>query len=140
MSGHEYQTAAYVAGVLSSCGVQVREGVGKTGVIGELGDRQQPRVAIRTDMDALPIEERTGLPFASRNPGVMHACGHDVHTTLGLGTAMVLSRFMDELPGAVRFLFQPAEEIAQGAHWMVADGAMEEVDAIFWGSCVSQHS
>ncbi|TVR07028.1 MAG: amidohydrolase [Phormidium sp. GEM2.Bin31] len=131
LSGHEYQTAAYVAGVLSSCGVQVREGVGKTGVIGELGTHQQPRVAIRTDMDALPIEERTGLPFASRNPGVMHACGHDVHTTLGLGTAMVLSRFMDELPGAVRFLFQPAEEIAQGAHWMVADGAMEEVDAIF---------
>jgi amidohydrolase len=133
LSGQEYQTAAYVAGVLSSCGLQVRESVGKTGVIGELpvhgSDRR--RLAIRTDMDALPIQEQTTLEFASRQAGVMHACGHDVHTTVGLGTAMVLSQLAEELPGRVRFLFQPAEEIAQGAHWMVADGAMDEVDAIF---------
>lgn len=136
LSGQEYQTAAYVAGVLSSCGVQVREGVGKTGVLGDLPGTSRTRVAIRTDMDALPIHERTALPFASRNPGVMHACGHDVHTTLGLGAAMVLSQLVEELPGgelpgAVRFLFQPAEEIAQGAAWMVQDGAMDEVDAVF---------
>ncbi|WP_017660961.1 M20 family metallopeptidase [Baaleninema simplex] len=133
LSGQEYQTAAYVAGVLSSCGLQVREGVGKTGVVGELAGQNSDRrrIAIRTDMDALPIHERTDLSFASRNTGIMHACGHDVHTTLGLGTAMVLSQLASELPGSVRFLFQPAEEIAQGAGWMVADGAMEGVDSVF---------
>lgn len=131
LSGQEVQTAAYVAGVLSSCGLHVREGVAKTGVIGELGDGNgSPRLAVRTDMDALPIVERTDLEFASKNPGVMHACGHDVHTTIGLGTAMVLSQ-LPEVPGNVRFLFQPAEEIAHGASWMVADGAMEDVEAIF---------
>ena len=133
LSGEEYQTSAYVAGVLSSCGLHVTESVGKTGVIGELsGNETDPRtLAIRTDMDALPIQEITNLEFASRNPGVMHACGHDVHTTLGLGTAMILSQLPEALPGNMRFLFQPAEEIAKGARWMVDDGAMAGVDAIF---------
>ncbi|MBF2066296.1 MAG: amidohydrolase [Calothrix sp. C42_A2020_038] len=132
LSGAEYQTAAFVAGVLSSSGLHVQEGVGKTGVVGELnGTGSDNRIlAIRTDMDALPIQERTGLDFASRTSGVMHACGHDVHTTVGLGTAMVLSQLAEELPGKVRFLFQPAEEIAQGASWMVKDGAMSDVSAI----------
>lgn len=131
LSGQEYQTAAFVAGVLSSSGLHVQEGVGKTGVIGELkGSGKDDRLlAIRTDMDALPINERTGLEFASRTQGMMHACGHDVHTTVGLGTAMLLSQ-MAELPGQVRFLFQPAEETAQGANWMVNDGAMKNVSAI----------
>src|ERR687885_216784 len=118
LSGQEHQTAAYVAGVLSSCGIVVQESVGKTGVIGELvGGTDDRLVAIRTDMDALPITEGTNLQFASRKPGIMHACGHDVHTTVGLGTAMVLS--------------QLAEEIAQGASWMVRDGVMNDVSAIF---------
>ncbi len=132
LSGQEYQTSAYVAGVLSSCGLQVQEGIGKTGVIGELKGqaRDARRLAIRTDMDALPIQEMTQLEFASRKPGIMHACGHDVHTTLGLGTAMVLAQLRDHLPGNTRFLFQPAEEIAQGASWMIADGAMEGVSDI----------
>jgi len=78
----------------------------------------------------LPIVERTGLDYASRLPGIMHACGHDVHTTVGLGTAMVLSQLGEVFPGNLRFLFQPAEEIAQGAAWMVADGAMDKVSAI----------
>ena len=132
LSGQEYQTAAFVAGVLSSSGLHVQEGVGKTGVIGELqGTGESNRIlAIRTDMDALPIQERTGLDFTSRASGVMHACGHDVHTTVGLGTAMILSQLAEELPGKVRFLFQPAEEIAQGASWMVKDGAMNDVTAI----------
>jgi amidohydrolase len=132
LSGQEHQTAAYVAGVLSSCGIAIQQGVGKTGLIGELVGLTDDRlVAIRTDMDALPIQERTRLEFASREQGVMHACGHDVHTTVGLGTAMVLSKLGEVLPGNVRFLFQPAEEIAQGASWMVQDGAMNEVSAIF---------
>jgi amidohydrolase len=132
LSGQEYQTSAFVAGVLSSSGLHVQECVGKTGVIGELqGTKQNDRVlAIRTDMDALPIQERSGLDYASRTEGVMHACGHDVHTTVGLGTAMVLSQVATELGGNVRFLFQPAEEIAQGASWMVKDGAMDNVSAI----------
>ncbi|MDX2100434.1 MAG: M20 family metallopeptidase [Leptolyngbyaceae cyanobacterium bins.59] len=131
LSGQEYQTAAYVAGVLSSCGLRVQEAVGRVGVVGELMGQTDGLVAVRTDMDALPIEERTGLEFASRQLGVMHACGHDVHTTVGLGTAMVLSQLGEPLWGTVRFLFQPAEEIAQGAAWMVQDKAMERVKAIF---------
>ncbi|MBW4551413.1 MAG: amidohydrolase [Aphanocapsa sp. GSE-SYN-MK-11-07L] len=132
LSGQEQQTSAYVAGVLSSSGLQVQQQVGKLGVVGELpGQGSDPRLlAIRTDMDALPIQELTGLEFASKQPGVMHACGHDVHTTVGLGTAMILADLAKELPGNVRFLFQPAEEIAQGARWMVDDGVMERVSAI----------
>jgi amidohydrolase len=133
LSGQEYQTAAYVAGVLSSCGLHVQEAVGKTGVIGELAGNDTDRriLAIRTDMDALPIDENTHFDYASRKPGIMHACGHDVHATVGLGTAMVLSRLNESLPGKIRFLFQPAEEIAQGAGWMVKDGAMNDISAIF---------
>ncbi|MEG4330244.1 M20 family metallopeptidase, partial [Microcoleus sp. herbarium5] len=132
LSGQEYQTAAYVAGVLASSGVRAIEGIGKTGVLGELkGKSSESRwLAIRTDMDALPIQERTNLEFASRNEGVMHACGHDIHTTVGLGAAMILSQLEEKLPGHVRFLFQPAEEIAQGAQWMIKDGAMQDVDGI----------
>lgn len=132
LSGQEYQTAAYVAGVLSSSGLHVQEAIGKTGILGELkGTGANPRLlAIRTDMDALPIQEKTDLAFASRQPGIMHACGHDIHTTLGLGTAMVLAQLSQPLPGDVRFLFQPAEEIAQGASWMIQDGAMKGVSAI----------
>ena len=133
LSGQEYQTAAYVAGVLSSCGLQVEEAIGKTGVVGQLpGQGIDHRVlAIRADMDALPIQERTPIEFASRKPGIMHACGHDVHTTIGLGAAMVLAQLEERLPGDLRFIFQPAEEIAQGASWMVQDGAMRDVNAIF---------
>lgn len=132
LSGCEYQTSAYVAGVLSSCGLHVQESIGKTGLIGELKGAKETGewLAIRTDMDALPIQERTELDFASRKSGVMHACGHDVHTTVGLGTAMVLSQLAEPLKGHVRFLFQPAEEIAQGASWMIKDGAMQNVKAI----------
>jgi len=133
LSGQEYQTAAYVAGVLSSCGLHVQELVGKTGVVGEMaGTGADHRLlAIRADMDGLPIQERTGLEFASHQPGIMHACGHDVHTTVALGTAMVLSQLGEPLPGKIRFLFQPAEETAQGAGWMIKDGVMKGVNAIF---------
>ena len=133
LSGQEYQTAAYVSGVLSSCGLQVQEAVGKTGVVGNLygNGTNGNLLAIRTDMDALPIQEITNLEFASRKAGIMHACGHDLHTTVGLGTAMILSQLGESLPGNVRFLFQPAEEIAQGANWMVRDGVMQDVKAIF---------
>jgi amidohydrolase len=128
LSGQEHQTSAYVAGVLSSLGLQVKEGIGGTGLVADLPGKSDRLLGIRTDMDALPIAEQTNLDFASQNSGVMHACGHDLHTTLGLGTAMVLSQL--ELPGSVRFIFQPAEEIAQGASWMVAGDVMAGVERI----------
>ncbi|MEM9006019.1 MAG: M20 family metallopeptidase [Cyanobacteria bacterium P01_F01_bin.86] len=132
LSGQEYQTAAYVAGVLSSCGLKTQELIGKTGVIADLpgNGQHQDILALRTDMDALPIVEKVALDFASQKLGVMHACGHDVHTTVGLGTAMVLSELEHSLPGPLRFIFQPAEETAQGARWMVADNVMAGVKAI----------
>ncbi len=133
LSLHEQKTASYVAGVLSSCGISVKQNIGKTGVIGELkGNNTDQRIlAIRTDMDALPIHEKTNLPYSSQKPGIMHACGHDIHTTIGLGTAMILSQIDEKLPGDIRFLFQPAEEIAKGANLMIKDGAMQNVNAIF---------
>ena len=133
LSGQERQTAAYIAGVLSSCGLDVREEVGRTGVIGELpGDgRDRRTLALRVDMDALPISEAVEVPFRSHNPGVMHACGHDLHSTLGLGVAMVLTHLDASLPGTLRLLFQPAEETTEGARWLVEAGAMAGVSAIF---------
>ena len=132
LSGHEQQTAAYVAGVLYSLGLKVEESVGRTGLVADLpGQGQDDRIlAIRTDMDGLPILEQTGLPFASKYPGIMHACGHDIHATVGLGVAMVLSKLGVLLPGTVRFLFQPAEEITQGARWMIEAGAITGVSHI----------
>ena len=131
LSGHEQQTAALVAGELRRWGWEVREGVGRTGVTAELGPREGPLVALRTDMDALPIEERTGLSYASCQQGLMHACGHDIHTTIGLGVARLLASRAEALPCRVRLLFQPAEETAQGARWMREAGAMDGVEALF---------
>ncbi len=137
LSGQEYQTAAYISGVLSSCGFQVQEMVGKTGVVAELKGETPPNqdvLAIRADMDALPIVEKTDLPFVSKSPGIMHACGHDAHTAVGLGTAMVLAELVNDseqpFPSTTRFLFQPAEETSQGAKWMIEDGVMQDVAAI----------
>jgi amidohydrolase len=131
LSGNEHQTAALVAGELRKLGWRVQEGVGRTGVLAELGPGSGPVVALRVDMDALPVEERTGLPYASVHQGLMHACGHDIHTSVGLGVARVLAPLAPQLAGTVRLLFQPAEETAQGAAWMRAAGAMEGVDALF---------
>ena len=91
LSGEEHQTAALVAGDLRAHGWRVREGVGRTGVVAELGQSEGPRIGLRVDMDALPVEERTDLPYASRRLGVMHACGHDLHTCIGLGVARMLA-------------------------------------------------
>lgn len=128
----EFKTAELVAETLRSLGLRVRTNVGKTGVIGYLGEGQ-PVVALRADMDALPIQEANDAPYASQVPGVMHACGHDAHTAILLGVATLLRQ--EELPGQVRFLFQPAEEVSDeegksGASRMIEDGAMEGVDAV----------
>lgn len=128
----ETQTALLISETLGSLGVAVEKGVGKTGVVGHLGETG-PTVAIRADMDALPIQEKNEVPYASQVPGVMHACGHDSHTAMVLGAAMLLSRKL--LPGRVRLLFQPSEESTDaegksGAMRMVDDGAMEGVNAV----------
>ena len=103
----EHKTAALIADRMRALGAQPRVGVARTGVVAELG-RSKPIVAIRADMDALPLHEATGLPFASQVSGMMHACGHDAHVACALGAAMLLAR--RELPGTVRLLFQPSEE------------------------------
>ena len=130
LSGQEHQTAALIAGELRDLGWQVQEGVGRTGVLAELGPTSAPLVGLRVDMDALPVEERTGLAFASKQQGVMHACGHDIHTCIGLGVARMLAA-ESALQARVRLLFQPAEELAKGAIWMRDAGATEGLQALF---------
>lgn len=128
----ETRTAVRVAEVLHNLGCRVRTGVGRTGVVGELG-QGKPVIALRADMDALPIQETNEVPYASQIPGVMHACGHDAHTAILLGVATLLSQ--EHFPGTVRLLFQPAEEVADeenlsGAMRMIQDGAMQDVDMV----------
>ena len=125
----ETRTAGIVAAELARLGIPHRTGVGRTGVFGVIeGGRPGPTLAIRADMDALPIHEESGLPFASTTEGVMHACGHDIHTTTLLGVAEVLHRLAPMLAGRVALVFQPAEEILGGAAAMIADGAADDVD------------
>ena len=136
LSFQETRTAGIVAEVLEGFGCRVQRGVGITGVIGELG-AGSPCIALRADMDALPIQEANDVPYASQNPGVMHACGHDAHTAMALGAARLLSQ--REFPGRVRFIFQPSEETnddegLSGAPRMIADGALDGVDMI-----IAQH-
>src|SRR6266536_3724136 len=115
LSFEETRTAEVVAGRLRELGLEVREGVGRTGVVGRLFGRSGGKVvALRADIDGLPIQEENPSPYASRNPGVMHACGHDGHTAILLTVARVLARLRDSFAGEVRFIFQPAEETSGG--------------------------
>lgn len=136
LSFQEYRTAQLVADRLAELGIAARTGVGKTGVIGDLG-QGGPRVALRADMDALPMQEENDEPYASEVPGVMHSCGHDTHVAGLLGAAQLLAEEAEagRLPGQVRFLFQPSEEDQDengksGAMLMVDEGAMDGVDAV----------
>lgn len=148
LGNEEVRTAKIIAAHLRSLGIEVQEGVAVTGVIGILkGDKPGPVVALRADMDALPVPERADLPFKSKvvttyngqQTGVMHACGHDSHVAILMGTAEVLSKMKKDLKGTVKFIFQPAEEgvldtsIPFGANGMVLAGCLEnpKVDAIF---------
>jgi len=122
----EVRTAGVVTRELTRLGISHQTGVGKTGVVGLIeGGRPGPVLAIRADMDALPIEEKSGLPFASTKPGLMHACGHDIHTTTLLGVAAVLKELAPQLAGTVKLVFQPAEEGVGGMRAMIADGVMD---------------
>ncbi len=122
----EVRTAGVVARELERMGITHETGIAKTGVVGIIqGGRPGPVLAIRADMDALPIEERTGLPWASTKPGLMHACGHDIHTTTLLGVAEVLHKIAPSLAGTVKLIFQPAEEAIGGAERMIAEGVLD---------------
>lgn len=131
-----HRTSKIVADELEKMGYRVRRGIGKTGVVAEIGEGGKV-IAIRADMDALPILEQNEYEYVSQTPGAMHACGHDSHTAMALGAALILSQ--EKLPGRVRFLFQPCEETTDeegksGAQRMAAEGAMDGVDYI-----IAQH-
>jgi amidohydrolase len=148
LSGEERETTEAIKQWLHEAGIRVIDYGLQTGVVAEIGGsvgghasgaafqseksgRRLPVVALRADIDALPIREETGLPFASKIDGRMHACGHDFHTAALLGAALALKERENELPGIVRLLFQPAEEKAKGAQQLIAAGALDGVDAIF---------
>lgn len=124
LSGQEVQTRDYICRKLADWSIPYRCCTRNLGVAADIG-HGSPCIALRVDMDALPIEEQTGLPFASQVPGVMHACGHDVHTAVLLGVAKLLKAREKSLNGTVRLLFQPAEETTGGAADMIAEGCME---------------
>lgn len=131
LSQEEYNTMTFVAERLRSFGLEPRTGIGRTGVMAILRGDKEPDsycVALRADYDALPITENTGLPFASENPGVMHACGHDMHTCSLLGAVKILTQLREYIQGSIMFIFEPSEEkYPGGARMMMEDGLFDEV-------------
>ena len=129
---NEIRTSGIVAQLLDELGMQVQDGVGKTGVVGLLGGQHAgPTVLLRFDMDALPIQEENDVEYVSQNDGVMHACGHDGHMAMLLGAAKALTQKDNQYNGTVRFIFQPAEEGEGGARYMIEDGCLEGLDEIY---------
>ncbi len=125
LSGEESWTANYIGDILEGLDVEVKRNIGGHGLITDLvTNPSKPTVALRVDMDALPIHEVNTTPYRSKFPGVMHACGHDVHSTIGIGTLSLLTKFSDILPGNIRFIFQPEEEQITGAKRMIKAGAL----------------
>ena len=129
LSGLENQTAILISGYLKNIGWNVTESIGRTGVIADFGPIDKGIIGLRVDMDALPIAEETQLSFSSKVDGVMHACGHDLHISIGLGVAKIVKDL--NLDFGTRIIFQPAEEIATGAKWMIKDGATNGLTHIF---------
>ena len=130
VSGEEVETTRYIREALEAMGLECWDLKSKTGVVAELGNGEGPTLALRADIDALPIVEQTGLDYASKNEGAMHACGHDFHTASLLGAVQVLKAQEDKLQGKVRFIFQPAEESNRGARALISEGVLDGVDAI----------
>ena len=129
LSGQEYETTAFLSRYLQDLGIKILDSGLETGLIAEIG-QGKPVIALRADIDALPILEKTGLPYASQNPGVMHACGHDFHQTSLLGASELLKAMEEDLQGTIRLIFQPAEETSQGASQVLATGLLDDVVGI----------
>ncbi|MFT8872068.1 MAG: amidohydrolase [Sporolactobacillus sp.] len=128
----EFETTRLLKEWLSEAGVELAELPLKTGVLAVIrGNRPGPVIALRSDIDALPVQEQTGLPFASKVPGKMHACGHDFHMAAVLGATLLLNKRKSELQGTVKVIFQPAEEFGNGAREVIKTGVLDEVDAFF---------
>ena len=128
LSGLENQTAILISGYLKNIGWTVKESVGRTGIVAEFGPKDKGFIGLRVDMDALPILEKTNLVYSSKVDGVMHACGHDIHICIGLGVAKIIKDL--KLDFGIRIIFQPAEEIASGAKWMINDGVLKDLNQI----------
>ena len=132
LSMKEYETTKRIIKWLKEENIKILDLPLSVGVVAEIeGDYEGPIIALRADIDALPIVEETGLDFASKNHGVMHACGHDFHTSAILGAAIIINKNKDKLHGKVRIIFQPAEENAKGADMIIKSGALKDVEAIF---------
>ena len=129
----ERQTTAYLRGILLENGVRLLDTGLETGLIAEIGAGKGPCVALRADIDALPVSEQTGLEYASEHPGVMHACGHDFHAAAVLGAALLLKEREKALPGRVKVIFQPAEEVNLGAAKMLGTGLLDDVKLFLAG-------
>ena len=130
VSGTEVETTRYIRKTLETMGIACWDLKSKTGVVAEIGNGDGPTLALRADIDALPIVEQTGLDYASKNEGAMHACGHDFHTASLLGAVQVLKEQEANLKGKVRFIFQPAEESNRGARALISEGVLDGVAAI----------
>ena len=130
VSGTEVETTRYIRKTLEAMGIACWDLKSKTGVVAEIGNGDGPTLALRADIDALPIVEQTGLDYASKNEGAMHACGHDFHTASLLGAVQVLKEQEANLKGKVRFIFQPAEESNRGARALISEGVLDGVAAI----------
>lgn len=133
LSFQEFETAALVAENMAELGLEYQTGIGKTGVVARIGNGEGPAIGIRADMDALPILEANDVAYKSQNPGKMHACGHDAHTAMLIGVAMLLKE--EDFNGEIRLLFQPSEENSDeegvsGAPRMIEDGAVDGLDAV----------
>jgi amidohydrolase len=132
LSFKEFRTSKIVSEKLEKFGFEVQTNIGKTGVIGVLkGKHKGKTIAMRADMDALPIQETSDVPYKSINDGIMHACGHDAHVAILLGAAEILSKKINQINGNIKFIFQPAEEGFGGAQYMIDDGAIDDVDEIY---------
>jgi len=131
LSNQEFATTERITRWLTALGIRILPLPLKTGVVAEIGQGSGPVIALRADIDALPIDEISGVEFSSQNPGVMHACGHDFHTSVMLGAATLLKAQEASLPGVVRIFFQPAEETTDGAQHLIEAGALDKVSAVF---------